>query len=287
MSSIEELRNKMSVLNAEVTKISGMRNQNLGKKETLERQCQEMVASYKSKFGVELTVETVSAELDKVVAEKEKEVELLSSVIGALAAGDYDRANAIIAGSSPVVSEETASVADAFANQIDIEEKIAEVVANKAVTAPSIVPFVVEPPVQTTKPITVVEEAIFMPQPMALVTAQPMEFDDSEESEVEEPVEIIEPVEMPIHLAAPPKISIESAFGDFVAPPPAFSIPAAPKNVQTVTKPSTPASNGLDDFKAKFKLPALDVAEDADVSPVTASKPTSFGEIVGGSFFNN
>ena len=284
--SVVELREKMSVLNAEVTKINSLRNQNLGKKETLERQCKEMLDSYKAKFGVDLTPDTVSAELEKVMQEKSKEVNILSSVIEALSTGDYDRANAIIEASkeAPVTEIASGETVDAFANQIKIEDKITEAVATKPVSAPSITPFVVEPPKVVSKPV------VDLPA-VAIEDADSDDLDtedfDPEDFELPE-IEVAAPSAPEIRIAEPPTISIDNAFGGFIAPPPAFAVPVTQKNAQKVTKPAeTPALTGMESFKSNFSLPALDVIDEIEDKPVMPAKPKNFGEIVGGSFFNN
>lgn len=93
---INQLKATIDRLNKQSTQVNTVRNQNIGKRKTLEAQCAELFEQYSEKYGVELTQETLQGEIQRVTAEKEKEVQQLSAVLSAIDSGDYAHANALM-----------------------------------------------------------------------------------------------------------------------------------------------------------------------------------------------
>lgn len=93
---INQLKATIDRLNKQSTQVNTVRNQNIGKRKTLEAQCAELFKQYSEKYGVELTQETLQSEIQRVTAEKEKEVQQLSAVLFAIDSGDYAHANALM-----------------------------------------------------------------------------------------------------------------------------------------------------------------------------------------------
>lgn len=93
---INELKAKIDMLNKRSAQVNTVRNQNIGKRETLKAQCTELFKQYNEKYGVSLTPETLNAEIQSVMTEKAEEVNKLESVLAAVDAGDYNRANALL-----------------------------------------------------------------------------------------------------------------------------------------------------------------------------------------------
>lgn len=97
MSSMEELRQRIGVINSRIGQINDQRNKNIGMRESLTTQLNQSIADYQAKYGVDLsTSELVDAEYNRVAEEKEKEVKLLEDVISKIEAGDYSGANALL-----------------------------------------------------------------------------------------------------------------------------------------------------------------------------------------------
>ena len=93
---INQLKATIDRLNKQSTQVNTVRNQNIGRRTTLEAQCAELFKQYSEKYGVELTQETLQEEIQRVTAEKEKEVQQLSAVLSAIDSGDYAHANALM-----------------------------------------------------------------------------------------------------------------------------------------------------------------------------------------------
>ena len=68
---INQLKATIDRLNKQSTQVNTVRNQNIGKRKTLEAQCAELFKQYSEKYGVELTQETLQGEIQRVTAEKE------------------------------------------------------------------------------------------------------------------------------------------------------------------------------------------------------------------------
>lgn len=105
---ISQINQRIAVLNADSKRINNDRAVSIGKKETLQKQMNDALAAYKAKYGVDLTEANLQAEIDRVSAEKLKEVEQIEAVLNLIKLGQYDEANALING-TPVQAEEPAT----------------------------------------------------------------------------------------------------------------------------------------------------------------------------------
>lgn len=106
---IAQINQRIAVLNADSKRINNDRAVSIGKKETLQKQMNDALAAYKAKYGVELTEANLQSEIDRVSAEKLKEVEQIESVLNLIKLGQYDEANALVNG-TPAVKEESTPV---------------------------------------------------------------------------------------------------------------------------------------------------------------------------------
>lgn len=102
---ISQINQRIAVLNADSKRINNDRAVSIGKKETLQKQMNDALAAYKAKYEVDLTEANLQAEIDRVSAEKLKEVEQIEAVLNLIKLGQYDEANALVSG-TPVQAEE-------------------------------------------------------------------------------------------------------------------------------------------------------------------------------------
>lgn len=108
---IAQINQRIAILNADSKRINNDRAVSIGKKETLQKQMNDALAAYKAKYGVELTEANLQSEIDRVSAEKLKEVEQIESVLNLIKLGQYDEANALVNG-TPTVKEESTPVVE-------------------------------------------------------------------------------------------------------------------------------------------------------------------------------
>lgn len=157
-----ELKAKIAQLNEAAKTINTRRQQDIGKKETLTKQIEQSIKMYNEKFGKNITIGTLEAELKKVMSDKEKEVEKVSGIITAIQACDFDTANKLAGVEVEQPKSETAN--DAYVESVmGVSAQTAEpqVVAPtpKAVepTPQPVEPQVVAPQSQTVTPMTVAQ----------------------------------------------------------------------------------------------------------------------------------
>lgn len=94
--SVDELRSRISTVNATVAKLNEQRSRNQGMRETLEKQKSSAIAVYLEKYGVDLTKVSIEEEFARVMQDKEREVTLLEKVISCINNGDYATANQLM-----------------------------------------------------------------------------------------------------------------------------------------------------------------------------------------------
>ena len=104
--NVEGLNSRIAVVNAESKRLNNERQVNIGKRETLTKQLNDALESYKQKYGVELTPETLEAELQRVYAEKEAKVVRLETVLNFIKNADYAGAEAFLASESQDTQEQ-------------------------------------------------------------------------------------------------------------------------------------------------------------------------------------
>lgn len=105
MTNYNELLQKISSVNAQVQTLNKERQVNLGKKQALETQLSTAIANYKASYGVDLTPETVEAEYNKVLAEKQAEVAKLETTLSAIKQGNFEEAQAEVQQTNVNVSQ--------------------------------------------------------------------------------------------------------------------------------------------------------------------------------------
>lgn len=94
--NVDELRGRISTVNATVAKLNEQRSRNQGMRETLEKQKASAIATYAEKYGVDLTQVSIEEEFARVMQDKEREVGLLEKVITCINSGDYATANQLM-----------------------------------------------------------------------------------------------------------------------------------------------------------------------------------------------
>ena len=111
MSNINELRQRIAVANSESKRLNSERAINLGKKDTLTKQLDTALKSYNEKYGKNITINTLNAELEAVTIAKEQEVKTIEAIIDAINNGNYEEANKLSGvvtkseGVTPAISE--------------------------------------------------------------------------------------------------------------------------------------------------------------------------------------
>lgn len=283
---LAQLNSRISVVNSESKRLNEARQVNIGKRATLEQQLNDAFATYKQHYGVDLTIENLASEQQRVATAKEKEVSDLEHVIGLIKAGNYDEATQYINGGVPSNEQQTAQSTVA---QPVVEQQVSQPV----VPQQSVTPKVEQPtaPIsQPTTPVTpVAQPTIPASQPVTPV-AQPT-------APVTQPTVNEKPV------GTPPVIETPTAETTIGVPP-------------VINKPSTPPLSGLDmsvqestplatppaiEKPSAPKLSGLDTGvDDIPAPPPTFSKPatglgksssatgnvTSFNAILGGKAFD-
>lgn len=141
---ISQINQRIAVLNADSKRINNDRAVSIGKKETLQKQMNDALAAYKAKYEVDLTEANLQAEIDRVSAEKLKEVEQIEAVLNLIKLGQYDEANALVSG-TPVQAEEQVTPINAW-----IVQETAPV--KEAVPTPPVQESIPTPPVQESIP---------------------------------------------------------------------------------------------------------------------------------------
>ena len=157
---IAQINQRIAVLNADSKRINNDRAVSIGKKETLQKQMNDALAAYKAKYGVELTEANLQSEIDRVSAEKLKEVEQIESVLNLIKLGQYDEANALVNGTSAVKEESTP------VQEVPITP-VVEQPQSPVSTAP-VQESVPVPPVESSVPTAPVQESVPTPPDLGL-----------------------------------------------------------------------------------------------------------------------
>ena len=151
---ISQINQRIAVLNADSKRINNDRAVSIGKKETLQKQMNDALAAYKAKYGVDLTEVNLQAEIDRVSAEKLKEVEKIEAVLNLIKLGQYDEANALVNGTPAKTDEPIVPVHEVSANsgvveqpQIPVQESIpTPPVMQKSISTPQVQESIPTPP---------------------------------------------------------------------------------------------------------------------------------------------
>ena len=174
MSNINELRQRIAVANSESKRLNSERAINLGKKDTLTKQLDTALKSYNEKYGKNITINTLNAELEAVTIAKEQEVKTIEAIIDAINSGNYEEANKLSGvvtkseGVTPAISEPV--VAQPVA-PTSVTQTVAQPVAQpvvEPVTQPVVEPVMPSAPTPVAPPVANTPVA---PTPVAPPTA--------------------------------------------------------------------------------------------------------------------
>lgn len=249
---IAQINQRIAVLNADSKRINNDRAVSIGKKETLQKQMNDALAAYKEKYGVELTEANLQSEIDRVSAEKLKEVEQIESVLNLIKLGQYDEANALV-NDTPAVKE-SAPVQEAPATPV-VEQPQSPVS-----TAP-IQESVPTPPVENPIPTAPVQESVPTPPDLGIPAASVESVPTPPDLGIPTP-----PIQESI--PTPPDLGLHEppTLGTPVATPPVLGTP-------TESIPTPPVE------------PSLGVPPVAPTSTPSGQPIASFNAILGGSPF--
>lgn len=256
---ISQINQRIAVLNADSKRINNDRAVSIGKKETLQKQMNDALAAYKAKYGVDLTEANLQAEIDRVSAEKLKEVEQIEAVLNLIKLGQYDEANALVNG-TPVQAEEPATpVASGVVEQPTVPVQETAQVKEAVPTPPDL-----DTPVESvpTPPVQSIQESIPTP-PVQESIPTPPDLGFSAKESIPTPPVLGTPVDA---IPTPPTLGVPtpSTLGT-----PAESIPTPP-DLGIPTPPSEPS---------------LGVPPTAPTSTPSGQPIASFNQILGGSPF--
>lgn len=249
---IAQINQRIAVLNADSKRINNDRAVSIGKKETLQKQMNDALAAYKEKYGVELTEANLQSEIDRVSAEKLKEVEQIESVLNLIKLGQYDEANALVNGTPAV--KESASVQGAPATPV-VEQP------QSPVSTASIQESIPTPPVENPIPTTPVHESVPTPPDLGIPAASVESVPTPPDLGIPTP-----PIQESI--PTPPDLGLHEppTLGTPVATPPVLGTP-------TESIPTPPVE------------PSLGVPPVAPTSTPSGQPIASFNAILGGSPF--
>lgn len=256
---ISQINQRIAVLNADSKRINNDRAVSIGKKETLQKQMNDALAAYKAKYGVDLTEANLQAEIDRVSAEKLKEVEQIEAVLNLIKLGQYDEANALVNG-TPVQAEEPATpVSSGVVEQPTVPVQETAQVKEAVPTPPDL-----DTPVESvpTPPVQSIQESIPTP-PVQKSIPTPPDLGFSAKESIPTPPVLGTPVD---DIPTPPDLGVPtpSTLGT-----PAESIPTPP-DLGIPTPPSEPS---------------LGVPPIAPTSTPSGQPIASFNQILGGSPF--
>lgn len=248
---ISQINQRIAVLNADSKRINNDRAVSIGKKETLQKQMNDALAAYKAKYGVDLTEANLQAEIDRVSAEKLKEVEQIEAVLNLIKLGQYDEANALVSG-TPVQAEEPATPASSVVvEQPTVPVQETAQIKEAVPTPPDLGTQVESVP---TPPVQPVQESVPTP-PVQKSIPTPPDLGFSAKESIPTPPVLGTPVD---DIPTPPTLGT-----------PAESIPTPP-DLGIHTPPSEPS---------------LGVPPTAPMSTPSGQPIASFNQILGGSPF--
>ena len=191
----EELQQKVTTLNAKSSSLNQQRLQNIGRKETLQKQLSSALQQYNEKYGTNLTEEGVDAELSKVASELEAQVADIEAVISSIESGNYADAEKLVKEGSQVAESSMRVTQEAEPNvaetmvepSVVVEPKVAEPqVEPSTMEVPNVTePKVAEPTQEGVAPIPSVPPVAPPPMPSGIFSH---DFKQSEEENEPSPV---------------------------------------------------------------------------------------------------
>lgn len=253
---ISQINQRIAVLNADSKRINNDRAVSIGKKETLQKQMNDALAAYKAKYGVDLTEANLQAEIDRVSAEKLKEVEQIEAVLNLIKLGQYDEANALVNG-TPAKAEEPVAPVQSTPVATGVVEQ-----PQKPVPTPPVVESISTPPVIET-PV----ESVPTPPDLGIPTP---------------PVQESIPTPPDLGIPEPPTLGTPVA-----TPPMQESIPTPPSLGTPAESIPTPPTLGspMESIPTPPTEPSLGVPPVAPASTPSGQPIASFNAILGGSPF--
>lgn len=229
---ISQINQRIAVLNADSKRINNDRAVSIGKKETLQKQMNDALAAYKAKYGVDLTEANLQAEIDRVSAEKLKEVEQIEAVLNLIKLGQYDEANALVNG-TPVQAEEPATpVSAGVVEQPTVPVQETAPIKEAVPTPPDLgtqvesVPTPPVQPVQESVPTSPVQESIPTPPDLGF----------SAKESIPTPPVLGTPVD---DIPTPPTLGTPA---ESIPTPPDLGIPTPPSEPSLGVPPTAPMS---------------------------------------------
>ena len=226
---ISQINQRIAVLNADSKRINNDRAVSIGKKETLQKQMNDALAAYKAKYGVNLTEANLQAEIDRVSAEKLKEVEQIEAVLNLIKLGQYDEANALVNGTPVKAEEPVTPVQETPVSSGVVEQPQAPV--QESIPTPPVESVPTPPVIETPVASVPVQESI--PTPPDLGIPEPPTLGTPVES-IPTPPDLGTPVES---IPTPPTLGtpVES-----IPTPPDLGIPAPPSEPSLGVPPTAP-----------------------------------------------
>lgn len=238
MNNYNELLQKISSVNAQVQTLNKERQVNLGKKQALETQLSTAIANYKASYGVDLTPETVEAEYNKVLAEKQAEVAKLETTLSAIKQGNFEEAQVEVQQANVNVPQAN------MVSPVNVEMPQAQVETPKATITyevdPALAPKVEMPQTQPTMVEKPVNVEVPQTQPNVVQPARvEMPQADVTQPAMVEQTHVVAPTPTPApHVEAPTPQPVTVPISQAAAPTPA---PAPTQQTMTPVS-STPVS---------------------------------------------
>ena len=246
---ISQINQRIAVLNADSKRINNDRAVSIGKKETLQKQMNDALAAYKAKYGVDLTEANLQAEIDRVSAEKLKEVEKIEAVLNLIKLGQYDEANALVTGTPTKTEEPVAPVQETPVASGVVEQPQAPVMQESIPTPP------------------VMQESVPTPPDLGIPTPPNLGIPTPPDLGIPEPPTLGTPV------ATPPTMQ------ESIPTPPDLGTP-----VESIPTPPTLGSP-MESIPTPPSEPSLGVPPVAPTSTPSGQPIASFNAILGGSPF--
>lgn len=104
--TLDEMLKQVNDINAKIAEKNAIRNQSIGKRDTLAEKFSTMVEEYKGKYGVDLSSrEAMDAEISKVLAEKEEETSILSQALSLIESNKFVDAERLLTGTTETEEE--------------------------------------------------------------------------------------------------------------------------------------------------------------------------------------
>ena len=236
MSSVDSIRAKIEELNKQSAYLNSQRSQNIGKRDALSQQCDELLASYEREYSIKLTPDNLDAEIERVLADKQVEINTLGSAITAITQGNYSEAYTVL-GLTPEnaggTTTETVTESTQPAEPMGVQEQVVSEPTNIATPE-------VEEPVNITTP-SIPEPTVATPE----VTNPSIPEPTVATPEVTRP--IVTPEVDPI--APPTPVPMMEGFSKPLTPPP-VSVPPTPSSAPAKTEEKSKST--LNSFEAIF-----------------------------------